>query len=331
MSDALDCELIGLINKLNKIQAEIGGGKQKDSIAAKHGGKIDRFIDLKMQIGERLEVIKTTIDDVKKYEKMPGSNPKDLIGSQSKLRNELSCVTDEWRELDTIFRLETKKRRSKFSPEELAERQNMLVDLQNQIQDIKEMQRAGYVKGYQGNRLTKMEDSEMFRPKDITNTGPGGTPAPGGIHTRGVTGTRNNNMTDENRMQLMALKERDNLIVSALTSIICSMLKLLFVSLFFARIGPGDRPDRAGRGRAAGAGPGGQRGGEAAEPHAGRARGQDGPRAREGHQRQRATQENPRRGNKQSMKFFGPIYYIILIISTPRRASLTRSAWTSCA
>ena len=56
MSDALDAELITLINKLNKIQAEIGGGKAKEnSLAAKNGGKIDRFVDLKSQISQELE------------------------------------------------------------------------------------------------------------------------------------------------------------------------------------------------------------------------------------------------------------------------------------
>lgn len=147
MADALDLELLGLINKLNRIQKEIGGGKKNDSYASRRGVVLDRFIDLRHTIADRLDVIKTSIEEVKKLEKVPGSDPKLLIGAQSKVRNELAQVNDEWRELDTIYRLEAKKRRSKFSPEELQERQEMLVSLQQQIMEIKDMQRAGYIKG----------------------------------------------------------------------------------------------------------------------------------------------------------------------------------------
>lgn len=214
MADALDAELIAIINKLTKIQNEIGGGKQKDSLAAKHGGKIDRFLDLRSQISERLEVIKLAIEDVKKMERVPGANPKELIGAQSKVRTELAYVNDEWRELDTVFRLEAKKRRSKFTPEELLERQDMLIQLQTQIMDIKEMQRAGFVKGYKANKLGTMEENEMFKPKTIDYIKTGGADGVAGgstntVQARGVNGHRNNNMTDEHRVQLMSLRERD--------------------------------------------------------------------------------------------------------------------------
>lgn len=66
-------------------------------------------------------------------------------------------------EMDTIYRLESKKKRSKFTPEELSARQRALVELQSEIQSIKEQQRAGYVKGYKATKLSAMEESEMFR------------------------------------------------------------------------------------------------------------------------------------------------------------------------
>jgi hypothetical protein len=53
----------------------------------------------------------------------------------------------DWRELDQLYRNEARKRRSKFSPEEMAYRQEALIELQNEINAIKEMQRSGYVKG----------------------------------------------------------------------------------------------------------------------------------------------------------------------------------------
>lgn len=104
MSDSIDCELIALINRLNKIQKEIGGGK-KDKGAHDIGGlfyiysitiiiisvieiyyintflelycnsfyegdgKIDRFVDLSSQVTERIQIVKDTIEDIRKLEK----------------------------------------------------------------------------------------------------------------------------------------------------------------------------------------------------------------------------------------------------------------------
>jgi hypothetical protein len=88
MSDSLDAELISLVNKLNKIQKEIGGGKLKDKnnlSIMEAGGKIDRFIDLKCQISDRVQIVKDTIEDIRKLERIPGANPKELISCQSKV------------------------------------------------------------------------------------------------------------------------------------------------------------------------------------------------------------------------------------------------------
>ena len=161
MADPLDGELLVLINKLNKIQGQVGGVKVKKG---DHEGKIDRFLDLKNQMTERLMGLKETFENIQVLEKNPGSNPKELISEQSKVRSELTLLNEEWKELDLNYRNEAKKRRSKFSPEELEQRQQILNALQMEIQRIKDIQRAGYVKGYQSVQLDKMEDSELFNP-----------------------------------------------------------------------------------------------------------------------------------------------------------------------
>jgi hypothetical protein len=130
MADMLDEELIAIINRLKKVQQQVGGGKKENSLANDHGGKVDRFVDLYDRMNERLEIIKNIIDDIRKNERVPGSNPKDLIANQSKVRTELAAVNDEWNELDTIYRLEAKKKRSRFTPEQLSARQQMLMNLQ---------------------------------------------------------------------------------------------------------------------------------------------------------------------------------------------------------
>ena len=161
MSDSVDTELLGLISRLNKIQKEVGGAKTKGQ-SGDHDGKLDRFLDLKDQMTERLMNLKETFETIQNMEKTPGSNPKELIGEQSKVRSELALLNDEWKELDVTYRNEAKKKRSKFSPEELSHRSQILEALLTEIQRIKDIQRAGHVKGYQGVQLEKMEDSEMF-------------------------------------------------------------------------------------------------------------------------------------------------------------------------
>lgn len=93
-----------------------------------------------------------------------GSNPRELISLQSQVRTELATLNEDWKELDISYRNECKKRRSKISVEELSQRQQMLSALQEEIQRIKEIQRAGFVKGYLGKQIDKMEESEVFNP-----------------------------------------------------------------------------------------------------------------------------------------------------------------------
>lgn len=164
--DAIDGELLALQNRLKVIQKEIGGGKEKAK-GCSHDGKMDRFLDLFEHMSERLETIKNCIEEIRKLEKVPGSNPTELISNQSKVRSELNTLGDEYKELEMLQRLESKKRRSRYSPEELKDRQEKVVFMQASIQEIKDLQRAGFVKAYATNRVAKMEDSEMFKKRDI--------------------------------------------------------------------------------------------------------------------------------------------------------------------
>lgn len=109
---------------------------------------------------------------------------------------------DEWKALETLYRAEAKKKRSKFSPEELAERSAALQEIFDQIQMIKDLQRSGYVKsrpakGYEQVRMADMADAEAFRG----GTSGGGRP--------GVHGSRNNYMTDQQRQKLELLDTKD--------------------------------------------------------------------------------------------------------------------------
>jgi hypothetical protein len=61
------------------------------------GGKLDHFIDLNRQICDRLNLVKETIEDIRKLERIPGANPNQLITCQSTVRTELTAMNDEWK------------------------------------------------------------------------------------------------------------------------------------------------------------------------------------------------------------------------------------------
>jgi SYP7 family syntaxin len=153
MGDSIDVELLTLLTKLNKIQREIGGGKNdKGTVGILMGGgdKMDRFTDLEIRVNDRLSIIKSSIEDIQRLEKAQSTNPKELIQLQSTVRTELAAVSDEWKDMDMIHRIEAKKKRSRHSPEELARREAAVTQAQAVIQTLKDLQRQGFVKQYQG-------------------------------------------------------------------------------------------------------------------------------------------------------------------------------------
>lgn len=217
MSDSLDSELISLINRINKVQ-NVVGGKKKNGGLGDARGKIDHFIDLSERMKERLETIKTAVDEIKKLEKVPGANPTELITNQSKVRTELNLISEEWKELDTIHRLEKRKKRSRYTQEELDGRGMVVYTLQMSIQAIKDSQRSGFVKGIETKRMVTMEESELFKKRDIETGNPNNPNGTGASTAAGTAlggtggprmGARNNQMTDQQRAQLMMIKERD--------------------------------------------------------------------------------------------------------------------------
>jgi len=201
MSDGLDSELIALINRLNKVQAEVGGPKKAQlAHAIGEDGKIDRFVDLKNQMTDSLNEIRETLMGVQRMERQSGANPKERIQADSKIRTTLASLNENWNELDAIYKAEAKKKRSKFSKEDMALRQQVLGVLRQEIQSIRDLQRSGYVKDYKASRHVDMANSEMFR-------GGRGGAAGGGVDY--VAGRRNNDMTHEDRQALTLLKDRD--------------------------------------------------------------------------------------------------------------------------
>mmetsp|Transcript_347 Transcript_347/g.338 ORF Transcript_347/g.338 Transcript_347/m.338 type:complete len:287 (+) Transcript_347:118-978(+) len=191
----IDKDLNSLLNKLNRIQKDVGG-KKKNNILG-DDGKVDQFLDIKSGMMERLQNIREQMELVQGQDRS-GAHAKDVIIAQNTIRAELNELNDEWQQMDSLYRTEARKRKSKYSPDELRTRQLILQQLQQEIQSIKDFQKAGFIKGYQAYTMSNMEDSELFR---------GGDGASSGV----VSSTgKQQEMTDQNRLALQMIKEKDN-------------------------------------------------------------------------------------------------------------------------
>ena len=99
MGDPLDAEISSILYKLGKIQDEVGGGKKSATLGQGLPGA-DQFMEMALVMKEHLELVKQQIEEVKNLEKSFDANPKDKIAQQSKLRQEMTSLNDEWKTLE---------------------------------------------------------------------------------------------------------------------------------------------------------------------------------------------------------------------------------------
>jgi t-SNARE complex subunit, syntaxin len=166
MSNKDDKELLELLTKLYGIQETIGA-KPKTSLedkrhraentasmgrgkkAKKTGG---RFVDLKSSIINRLKTIHSLLEEEQQRIRMgmsvaSGNNPKEVIAKQAQIREEIRQVEDEWQELDGIYKNEARKRKSKFSKEELDVQQTLVQRLYSELEKVKQLSSKNYARG----------------------------------------------------------------------------------------------------------------------------------------------------------------------------------------
>ena len=103
--DPIDNELLELLSRLNKIQAEVGGAKNKEEV--KNNGKVDKFVDVKSQMIERVADLREKIET----SKSGTGNPRELIAIQSQIRTESTRISEDWQELNRLYLVEAKKRK----------------------------------------------------------------------------------------------------------------------------------------------------------------------------------------------------------------------------
>ena len=158
-----DRELTDLLPKLNGIQEDIGA-KPKSSEDEKKARaenvvtmgqgkkaqeKASKFLQLKGDIVDRLKSIHQMLKDIKEKEQagFGGDNAKEIIKMQAEVRESLRQATDDWKELDEIYKKEARKKRSKFTPEELEVQAELVQRLYAEIEKVKEAQMKGYARG----------------------------------------------------------------------------------------------------------------------------------------------------------------------------------------
>jgi hypothetical protein len=162
-----DDELTGLLAKLYTIQEDIGA-KPKSSADEKKARaenvvvmgqgkkaqeKASRFLELKGDIVDRLKSIHQLLKDIKEKEQagFGGDNAKEVIKMQAEVREQLRQASDDWKTLDEIYKKEARKKRSKFTPEELEVQAELVQRLYTEIEKVKEAQMKGYARGQREN------------------------------------------------------------------------------------------------------------------------------------------------------------------------------------
>ncbi len=157
-----DEELTDLLTKLYTIQEDIGSKpkttddekrNKAENIAKMGTGKKaekkgSMFLELKSTILDRLKDIHRMLKETKALEGAGygGDNAKEIIKMQAEIREQIRQSTDEWRELEAIYKKEARKKKSKFSPEELEVQSELVRRLYAEIEKVKEAQMKGYAK-----------------------------------------------------------------------------------------------------------------------------------------------------------------------------------------
>jgi len=212
-----DEELTLLLTKLYTIQEQVGAKEksseeEKKNRAAQAGqvtmgkgkkGKKtgSRFLELKSAIVDRLKSVHGLIEEQTASKR---NNPKEAIAAQAETRELIRQASDEWSELNELYKKEARKKKSKFTLEELEVQQALVMQLNQEIEKVKEAQLAGFGRGGATEQTVQLNlgtlaalDAADLSNNDGTNTN---------AWTPGTTGTA---MTGSQQVQLQQIRDRD--------------------------------------------------------------------------------------------------------------------------
>mmetsp|Transcript_4748 Transcript_4748/g.12066 ORF Transcript_4748/g.12066 Transcript_4748/m.12066 type:complete len:308 (-) Transcript_4748:127-1050(-) len=210
-----DDELTDLLTKLYTIQEDIGAKpktseeekRSKAENAAKMGStkkaekKGSKFLELKSTIVDRLKNIHQLLKDTKELEGAGygGDNAKEVIKKQAEMREQIRQATDEWRELEAIYKKEARKKKSKFSPEELEVQAELVQRLYAEIEKVKNAQMKGYARSSAPDAASALNTKALAYDPTASGGNKPSWAGPGG----GVA------LTGDQQQQIMQLEERD--------------------------------------------------------------------------------------------------------------------------
>ncbi|KAL3769216.1 hypothetical protein ACHAW5_001948 [Stephanodiscus triporus] len=129
-----------------RLRAENSGKSASMSMGkGKRGKKAgSRFLELKSSIVTSLKAVHGLIEEQANSKR---TNPKEAIAAQAEIREYVRKAGEEWEELNELYKKEARKNKSKFTKEELEVQQTLVMQLQAEIEKVKEAQLAGYAKG----------------------------------------------------------------------------------------------------------------------------------------------------------------------------------------
>ena len=140
MAPKQDEELSLLLTKLYEIQEQVGAvektSDEEKKNRANQAGQVtmgkgkkgkktgSRFLELKSNIVDHLKSAHTLLEEQANSKSL---NPKESIAAQAELRELIRQAGDEWGELNDMYKKEARKKKSKFTQEELEVQQALWV------------------------------------------------------------------------------------------------------------------------------------------------------------------------------------------------------------
>lgn len=218
-----DKELLDLLTKLYAIQEDVGA-KPKSSMeekrqraestammgrgkAAKKAGS--RFLELKSNIVDRLKTIHGLLQEDQAMTRgqisvVNGNNPKEVIVRQAQIREQIKQANTEWEELNSIYKSEARKKRSKFSQEELDTQQTLVQRLYAELSKVRELQKKRYGKSSAKEAAAVGLNIQALNVYDLPKSGKsGGNGGWASAETDGVE------LTHQQHQMLQTIQSRD--------------------------------------------------------------------------------------------------------------------------
>jgi molybdopterin converting factor small subunit len=91
-----------------------------------------------------------------------GDNAKEIIKLQAEVRENIRQAGDEWNEMDAIYKKEARKKKSKFTTEELEVQSELVRRLSAEIEKVKEAQMRGYAKNRDTNTAVSLNTKAIY-------------------------------------------------------------------------------------------------------------------------------------------------------------------------